>query len=217
MDKDFEEHLKVLRETLLRMGGLVEEMITRSIKALVERESELAEEVIASDERIDRLEVEIDGICVELLALRQPVARDLRFITIAMKISTDLERIGDLAVNISERVIELNREPALKPYIDLPRMAGHAQKMLKEALDAFVNDDTKLAMKVCADDKFIDDLTVQIYRELLTYMMENPLTIARATKISFLSKYLERIGDHATNIAEKVVYMVEGRDIRHRF
>jgi len=215
VDKHFEAQLKLLRETVLRMGGIVEGMIARSINSLVERDSELADSVIASDEKVDRMEIEIDEICVDLLALHQPVARDLRFITTAMKIGANLERIADLAVNIAERALELNLEPTLKPYIDLPRMADHAQKMLKDALDSFVTGDTRLAVKVCRDDQLIDDLNNQIYRELLTFMMEDPRTITRATKISFVSKYLERIADQATNIAEMVVYIVEGRDIRH--
>lgn len=214
-DTHFQSQLKTLREMVLRMGGMVEEMIAKSIRSLVERDSELAVETIAVDHQVNRLEVETDEFCVELLALHQPMARDLRFITTAMKIITSLERMADLAVNISERAVELNREPIVKPYIDIPRMADHAQKMLKEALDAFVTEDTQLAVKVCEDDQFIDDLNDQIYRELLTFMMEDPHTIGRATRITFVSKYLERIADHATNIAEMVVYLVEGRDIRH--
>ena len=191
--------------------------MANSIRSLVARDSELAIETIAADHLVNRLEVEIDEFCVELLALHQPMARDLRFITTAMKIVTNLERMADLAENICERAVELNSEPIVKPYIDIPRMAEHAQKMLKEALDAFVTGDTKLAIKVCEDDQFIDDLNDQIYRELLTFMIEDPRTIARATKITFVSKYLERIADHATNIAEMVVYLVEGRDIRHLY
>ncbi len=213
----FEAELKTLREMVLRMGGLVEDMIARSIRSLVERDSGLAEAAIASDGRVNTGEVETDELCVQLIALHQPMARDLRFITTAMKIVTNLERIADLAVNISERALELNREPTLKPYIDIPKLADHTQKMLKEALDAFVTGDTKLALRVCQDDDFVDDLNDQIYRELLTFMIEDPRTISRATKISFVSKYLERIADHATNIAEMVVYMVEGRDIRHLY
>ena len=216
-DTHFLSQLKDLREMVLRMGGMVEEMIANSIRSLVARDSELAIETIAADHLVNRLEVEIDEFCVELLALHQPMARDLRFITTAMKIVTNLERMADLAENICERAVELNSEPIVKPYIDIPRMAEHAQKMLKEALDAFVTGDTKLAIKVCEDDQFIDDLNDQIYRELLTFMIEDPRTIARATKITFVSKYLERIADHATNIAEMVVYLVEGRDIRHLY
>jgi phosphate transport system protein len=149
------------------------------------------------------------------LALHQPAGRDLRFITTGLKITTDLERIGDMAVNICERALELNQEPQLKPYIDIPRMARISQRMIRESLDAFVRDDTELALKVCKDDDEVDQLNAQIFRETLTFMLENAQTISRATKISSISKYLERIADHATNIAEMVVYMVKGKSIRH--
>ncbi len=213
--QQFDQELSQLKEKLLYMGGLAEEMIRDSIRALKTRDSDLAGEVIARDLTCNRMEVEIDELSIRILALRQPAARDLRFLTTALKISTDIERIGDEAVNIAERTLELNREPQLKPYIDIPRMADMAQGMLKEALDAFVNHDTGLAYAVCGRDDAIDDLNRQILRELLTYMMEDPGSITRATKIIFVSKYLERIADHATNIAEMVVYMVEGKNIRH--
>jgi len=161
------------------------------------------------------MDVEIDEDCLRLIALHQPMARDLRFLTTAMKISTELERMSDLAENISERAIELNEESQLKPYIDIPRMAEHAQRMVKEALDAFVNQDSALARKVCGDDDFMDDLNHQIFRELLAFMIEDPKTTTRAIRISFISKYLERMADHATNVAELVVYLVEGKIIRH--
>jgi phosphate transport system protein len=213
--QQFDQELSKLKEKLLYMGGLVEEMIRDSIRSLLQRDSDLAEKVITQDLTCNRLEVEIDELSIKMLALRQPAARDLRFITTALKISTDIERIGDEAVNIAERAIEVNREPQLKPYIDIPRMAEMAQGMLKKSLDAFVNHDTHLALKVCRGDDDIDDLNRQILRELLTYMIEDPGTITRATKIIFVSKYLERIADHATNIAEMVVYMVDGKIIRH--
>lgn len=215
MERRFDEELKDLKEKLLRLGALVAEQIQKSIKSLVERDSNLAREVIERDHQVNGLEVQIDEECIRLLALRQPTARDLRFITTGMKIITDLERMGDLAVDICERAIELNEEPQLKPYIDIPRMAEWAQKMLRESLDAFVNQDTKLARKVCQDDDFIDNLNEQIFRELLSYMMEDSRNITRAIRLSFVSKYLERIADHATNVAEMVVYMVEGKVIRH--
>ncbi len=186
-----------------------------SIRSLVERDSDLAAKVIEEDKTVNALEVVIDEDCIRLIALRQPRAGDLRFITTAMKIITDIERIGDLAVDISERALELNQEPILKPYIDIPRMSEAAQRMLKEAIDAFVNKDPELALKVCRDDDFIDDLNRQIFRELLTFVMEDPHTISRAVRITYVSKYLERIADHATNIAEMVVYMVKGKVIRH--
>jgi phosphate transport system protein len=215
MQRHFDEELKALKEKILRMGALVEDQIRNSIQSLVERDSDLARQVIANDHRVNAMDVEVDEDCLGLIALHQPMAKDLRFITTGMKISTELERMSDLAENISERAIELNEEPQLKPYIDIPRMAEHAQRMVKEALDAFVNQDAELARKVCADDDFIDGLTHQIFRELLTYMIEDPHTITRAVRITFVAKYLERIADHATNVAELVVYLVEGRIIRH--
>jgi phosphate transport system protein len=213
--KQYEEELRSIKEKVLRLGGIVEEQIARSIKALVERDTPLANTTIEEDHTVNGLEVEIDELCLKVLALRQPAASDLRLITTAIKIITDLERIGDMAVNICERAIELNEEPPLKPYIDIPRMAEAAQRMLKESLDAFVNGDTELATKVLGEDDFVDDLNRQIFRELLSFMIEDPKTIARAMKILFVSKYLERIADHATNIAEMVVFMVKGKVIRH--
>jgi len=164
---------------------------------------------------VNAYDVEVDEKCVELLALHQPTAKDLRFITTAMKIVTDLERMGDQAVNIAQRAIELNREPQLKPYVDLPRMAEKAQRMVKESLDAFVSRDTELARRVCAEDADVDALKEQIFRELLTFMMEDPKTIARAIRLILISRFLERVADHATNIGEMVVYMIEGKMVRH--
>jgi len=213
--RQYDAELTTIREKLLEMGGKVELMINDSLKSLVERDSDLADRVIAYDHEINRLEMEIDGRCLEVLALRQPAARDLRFITLALKIVTDLERIGDQCRNIGKRAKELNEEPPLKPYIDLPRMALHAGTMVKEALDAFVRGDAELAYKVCRDDSFVDDLNEQIQRELLTYMIGDVSTISRAMKINHISKCLERIADHATNVAEMVIFMVKGKDIRH--
>ncbi len=215
MERHFDEELGELRQKILRMGALVEEQIQEAMKALVDRDEALARRVIENDRRVNTLDVEIDEACLELLALYQPAARDLRFITTAMKISTDLERMSDLAENICERAIELNEEPQLKPYIDIPRMAEMALKMVWEALDAFVKGDALLARKVLKDDDAVDELTKQLFRELLSFMLENPKTIARAIRLSFISKYIERIADHATNIAELVVYLVEGKIIRH--
>ncbi len=214
-DKKYEEELKKLRDELLYMGGLVEDQIQKAVKSLVDRDSDLAQVIIERDHEVNRLDVEIDEICIRLLALHQPAGRDLRFITTGLKITTDLERIGDMAVNICERALELNKEPQLKPYIDVPRMASIAQRMIRESLDAFVREDTELALKVCKDDDEVDQLNAQIFRETLTYMIEDPQTISRATKISSVSKYLERIADHATNIAEIVIFMVKGKSIRH--
>jgi phosphate transport system protein len=214
-DKRYEEELKRLREEILYMGGLVEDQIQKAVKTLVERDSELAQVIIERDHEVNRLDVEIDDICIKLLALHQPAGRDLRFITTGLKITTDLERIGDMAVNICERALELNQEPQLKPYIDIPRMARISQRMIRESLDAFVREDTDLALKVCKDDDEVDQLNAQIFRETLTFMLENAQTISRATKIASVSKYLERIADHATNIAEMVIFMVKGKSIRH--
>jgi phosphate transport system protein len=213
--KTFDLELKELKEKLLYEGGLVEKAISNAIKALLERNSELADKVIDDDPIVNALEVEIDEFCLKLLALRQPAARDLRFITTAIKINYDLERIGDMAVNICERVQELNQEPILKPYIDLPMMAETVQTMLKESLEAFVGEDVATARKVMKDDQMVDQLLDQIFRELLTYMMQDMKTISRATRVLFISKYLERMADHAVNIAELVVFLVEGKIIRH--
>lgn len=213
--RHFDEELNALKERILRMGALVETQVANAIKALVERNTELARNVIATDHQVNAYDVEIDEECIRLLALRQPTASDLRFITTAMKISTDLERISDLAEDICERAIELNEEPQLKPYIDIPRMADHTRTMVKEALDAFVNRNADLARKVCRDDDLVDDLTRQVFRELLSYMLEDPAAISRAIRITFVAKYIERIADHATNVAEMVVYLVEGKIIRH--
>ena len=211
----FDAELNDLKQSILVMGGKVELMIANSVKSLVERDTQLAERTIAMDHEVNTAEVSIDERCKELLALRQPAARDLRFITIALKIVTDLERMGDQCANIAKRARELNEEPPLKPYIDIPRMAHWSEVMVKEALDAFVRGDAELAVKVCKDDSFVDDLNIQIQRELLTFMIEDPSTISRAMKLNYISKSLERIADHATNIAEMVIFMVKGKDIRH--
>jgi len=211
----FDAELDELRTMLLAMGGKVEIMISGSVKSLVERNTPLAERVIAMDHEVNHLEVTIDEKCLELLALRQPIARDLRFITLALKIVTDLERIGDKCANIAKRSRELNNEPLLKPYIDIPRMAHWTEVMVKEALDAFVRSDVDLAIKVCTDDSFVDKINEQIQRELLTFMIEDPNTISRSMKLNYVAKSLERIADHATNIAEMVIFMVKGKDIRH--
>jgi phosphate transport system protein len=215
MERKFDEELKNLKDKILKLGALVEEQVQNAVNALVKRDSSLAKDVIEKDTQVNRIEVEIDEECIRLIALRQPVGVDLRFITTAMKLVTDLERIGDLAVDICERAMELNLEPQLKPFIDIPRMADISMQMLKGALDAFVNRDSKLAQEVCARDDEVDNLNVQIFRELLTFMVEDSHTISRAVRISYISKYLERIADHATNIAEMVVYLVEGKIIRH--
>ncbi len=211
----FEEELKDLRIKILKMGSLVEEAIGQAMQSLVKRDSALAQKVIENDARINTYDVEIDEDSIRLIALRQPTAGDLRFVTMAMKITTDLERIGDYAVDIGERALELNEEPQLKPYIDLPRMAEVAQGMVHDALQAFLNRDIHLAIDVINRDDEVDQLTVQIFNELLFFMIKDNTTITRAVKISYIAKYLERVADHATNIAEMVVYMIEGRMIRH--
>ena len=215
MQRHFHEELDTLKQTLLAMGALVEDQIRRVMRALVERDDALAREVIERDHQVNAYDVEVDEKCVELLARYQPAAGDLRFLTTAMKIVTDLERIGDQAVNIAQRALELNREPQLKPYIDLPRMAAKAQGMMKDSLDAFVARDAELAREVCARDSEVDALKEQVFRELLTFMMSDPKTIARALHLILVSRFLERVADHATNIAEMVVYMIEGKIVRH--
>ena len=211
----FDVELSEVRLRLLEMGGKVELMIAECTRALMERSSVLAERIIALDGEINRMEVEIDQKCLHILARRQPAARDLRFIALALKIVTDLERIGDQCVSIAKQALELNREPQLKPYIDLPRMADAAANAVREALDAFVRGDVETALRICRDDRIVDELNEQMQRELLTFMMEDTATVERAMRITSISKFLERIADHATNIAEMVVFMVEGKDIRH--
>src|SRR2546425_4269806 len=190
-------------------------MIASAMKSLLSRDPDLAKSVIRTDPRVDAMEMEIDHICLNLLALRQPAASDLRFITTALKIVTDLERIGDLTVNMAERAIELNEEPPLKPYIDIPRMASQVAGMVHQALDAFVKRDPGRAREVLGEDDAVDRLNVQLFRELLTYMIEEPRNVSRALRITFIAKYLERIADHATNIAQMVIFLCEGQDVRH--
>jgi len=215
MQRHFHEELELVKEKTLKLGSLVETMVERAVASLVDRDSRLAGEVIASDQKVDSLDVEIDEDCLRLLALHQPAAKDLRFITTAMKITTDLERMADQAVNICQRAIELNEEPQLKPYIDIPVMSQLSQKMMRESLDAFVRRDAELARQVIPEDNKVDSLKNQVFRELLTFMMEDPRTIPRAIRLILVSRHLERIADHATNIAEMVVFLVEGKNIRH--
>jgi phosphate transport system protein len=214
-DKAFENDLRTLREKLLAMGGKVEGVIAQSMRALTERDSRQGEQVQETDAEINRLEVAIDEMCRKILALRQPAASDLRLITTALKIVTDLERIGDLAVNIAERAIDLNQAPPLANYVDLPRLAELTQMQVKKALDAFVTADTAKAEEVLQGDDHLDALFLKIFNELLSYMMEDSKNIRRATALMFVAKHLERMGDHALNVAEMVIYMVRGTDIRH--
>ena len=215
MERHFDEELKALKGRLLQMASLAEESIAKSIKALVERDKKLAEDVIKSDEAINLLEIEVDELSLKLLALRQPIATELRFITSALKINSDLERIGDLSVNIAQRALDLMEHPLLKPLIDIPRMAQLAQKMVKDSLDAFVNRDADLARNVCMRDDEVDQLNHQIFRELLTYMIQDTKAITRAVDLILVGRHLERIADHATNISEDVVYLVKGKTIKH--
>jgi phosphate transport system protein len=215
MERQLDVELNDLKKKLLLMGGLVESQLQDVLQALTGRNSDLAIRVIGNDLPIDMLDVEIDEACLSLLALHHPTAGDLRFITTTMKISTELERMSDLAENIAERAIELNEEPQLKPYLDIPRMAEWTIQMAKECLDAFVNRDAELARKVCRNDAYVDDLTEQLFRELVSFMLEDSKTVTRAARLTFIGKYYERIADHATNIAELVVYLVEGKIIRH--
>jgi phosphate transport system protein len=211
----FQMELEELKESLLKMATLVEGAINNAVQSLMKRDSELAKKTLQGEDRINKLEITIEDMCLKLLALRQPMAADLRFITAAMKIITDLERIGDQAVNIAERAISLNQEPQLKPYIDIPRMAEIAQSMVKDVLDAFVNRDSKLARSVCERDDLVDGLNDQVFRELLTYMISDPKTITRAVHLMIVCRCLERIADHATNIAEDVIFMVDALVIKH--
>ncbi len=205
METHLQQELNKLKGNLLQMAGLAERAISNVVEALVKRETPLAEKTIAEDEKINQMEIRIDEMCLKLLALHQPMAADLRFITSAMRINTELERIGDQAVNIAERVISLNQEPQLKPYMDIPRMAEITQSMVRDVLDAFVNGDAQLARSVCERDDQVDGLNDQVFRELLTYMMADSKTITRAVHLIIVSRCLERIADHATNIAEGVI------------
>jgi phosphate transport system protein len=215
ISRRYDQDLEQLRERILAMGGNLVGMIKETLRALTERDSAAAKRMIEYDHEINRQEVMIDELSLNIIALRQPAARDLRFITLALKVSTDLERIGDLCVNIAERTLELNEEQQLKPYIDLPKMAEAAEGMIVDALEAFLRGDAELAAEVTRRDDYMDQLNVQVFRELLTFMMEDPKTISRATRLIFIGKNLERIADHATNIAEMVIFMVKGKDIRH--
>ncbi len=215
MERHFDEELKNLKEKLLRMAGLAEDSIAKAVRALKERDEALIRQVFEQEEKTNLIEIEIDEICLRLLALRQPMAGDLRFITSAMKIGSELERIGDQAVNIAERTDELLKVPQLKPLLDIPRMAGLAQAMVVDSINAFVNRDADLARRICARDDEVDQINHQIFRELLTYMMEDQATIPRAVDLILIGRHLERIADHATNISEDVIYLVKGKSIKH--
>jgi phosphate transport system protein len=211
----FQEELEQLKSRLLEMGGLAEEEVRLAVRGLVERDAALIDDVMTGDAPVNALHIEIDNRCFMLLALHQPMAADLRTIVAAVKINTDLERVGDLAVNIAEAALRYAQHPPVKRLIDIPQMARIAQSMLRDALDAFVKRDVALAQKVLSEDDKLDALKDQIFRELLTYMLQDPTTIEPALDLILVSRHLERIGDHATNIAEDVIFIVSARDVRH--
>jgi phosphate transport system protein len=215
MERHLDQDLDLIRQNVLRMGGLVEGMIADAQEALMKSDPDRAERVIATDKEVDLLEKEIDEDCLTALALHHPAAVDLRLLAAVMKIVNDLERMGDSAVNIAQAVQVLSKEPPLKPYIDLPRLSQLVQKMVRESLDSFVQRNTQLALDICKRDDQIDGLYKQLFRELLTFMIEDPKTVTRALHLLLIARNLERIADHATNIAEDVIYYVEGKDIRH--
>jgi phosphate transport system protein len=215
VERHFDQELEALKGQLLLMGGHTEAIIQKSVESLKRRDPRLAQEVFDDDKTIDRLEIDVEERCVGLLALRQPLAVDLRFITAALKISNDLERVGDHAVNIATCSTRLAQVPPLKPLVDIPRMAGMASAMLRDALDAFVRRDAVTARRLCARDDDVDNLNHQLFRELLSFMMEDPTTITRAMDLILVARNLERVADLATNIAEEVVFIAEARIIKH--
>jgi phosphate transport system protein len=213
--RQFSVELDELHEKVLQMGGQVEQAIHRSVRALVERDADQARQVMRDEGRINQMEIDIDNLTTRLLALRQPMARDLRFLTAAMKINTDLERMGDLAVNIAQRALSLIAQSPVKPLIDIPRMAQLVESMLLRSLDAFVKEDADVAMSVLTSDDEVDHLRDAVYQELVLYMQNDPTTVPAAVDLIFVARNLERIADHATNIAEDVVFLVKGVDVRH--
>jgi phosphate transport system protein len=213
--RHFQDELEHLKERILAMGGLAEDRVQVAVDALVSRDRERLDGVLGGDEPINQLHLEIDGLAFRLLALHQPVASDLRVIVAAIKINSDLERVGDMAVNIAEAAHRYLARPPVKPLLDLPRMADIAQTMLRDALDAFVRRDVALAQSVLDRDDTLDNLKMQIFRELLTYMLQDPTTIEGALELILISRHLERIGDHATNIAEDIIFVVSAKDVRH--
>ena len=215
MERPFDDELNALKQKLLEMAGHVEESVALSIQSMKDRNEELAAEVIREEEITNSYDLAVDEICMRLLALRQPVAADLRFIASAMKIGTDLERIGDLTVNIAERTLHLLRLPPLKPLLDIPVMARLAQGMVKDSIDAYIQADAGQARSVCERDDEMDRLNEQLFRELLTYTLADPSTIPRAIELILIGRNLERIADHATNICEDVIYIVQGKTIKH--
>lgn len=215
MERHFDEELKNLKQKLLEMADTVQSMIGLSVRLLVERKDALAEQVFELEDKVNHMEVEIENAVLKLLALRQPAAGDLRLLTAILKINNDLERVADQAVNISEISVDLLKSPPLKPLIDIPHMAHLAQKMIKNSIEAFVNQDPRLAEDVCQHDDEVDRINDQVLRELLTYMIEDPKSIGRAVDLILVSRNIERIADHATNISEDVIFIVEGKNIKH--
>lgn len=213
--RHFDEQLDLLRKKLLEMGGLVESAIYRSVQSLVERDEEQAQQVERNESRINQMEIEIDDLSTGLLALEQPVASDLRFITAAIKINNDLERMGDKAVNIAERALALMHEPLVKPIVDIPHLATLVESMVRKSLDAFVKSDAELARSVLTSDDAVDELRDAIFGELITYMQADPSSVRQCVDLIFIARSLERIADHSTNIAEDVLFVVEGVDVRH--
>lgn len=214
--QSYNQELEALRQELLRMGTLVSDAIQDAVHSLAKQDAELARRVIAGDDVIDKMEQDIEDKCMVLIARQQPLARDLRVIGTGLKITTDLERIGDHAYDIANVTLKLANQPLIKPLVDIPRMAGMAQKMLNDSLEAYVNLDIAMAEKICQADDEIDSLYQQVFRELLTFMMEDPRTITQATQLIFVARYLERIGDHCTNIAEWTIYLVTGQRRRKK-
>lgn len=215
-DKNYENELSSLKESIMRMGSLVETMISKAILALSNRDSQLAQEVISKDDQVDQLEMEIDTLCVKLLALHQPAASDLRFVTIGFKISTDLERMGDLAKNVCRLSLEIKENDKIRPFDQIALMASKSQEMVKLALDAFISRNTKRIDEICKEDDRVDELNDKVFDETIEVMRGNSELISDAVRYLMISRHLERIADHATNIAEEVKYIVEGEDIRHQ-
>lgn len=212
----YNHELEALRQEIIDMGTRVEQAIGQAVKSLSMQDLELAKNVMAGDDYIDFLESDIEDKCMLLIARQQPLARDLRIIGTGLKITTDLERVGDHAFDIAKITLDIGKQPLIKPLVDIPRMSAMAQKMLKDSLVAYINLDITLAEQVCADDDAVDDLYHQTFRELLTYMMEDPTTIKQATQLLFVARYLERVADHATNIGEWVIYLVTGQRMRKK-
>ncbi|MCF3651870.1 phosphate signaling complex protein PhoU [Synoicihabitans lomoniglobus] len=215
MKRFFDNELESFRSQLVLMGEIAVRQVRQATEALVNSDLSLADQVAAADDELDQLEVKIDDEAIRYMSLRSPVATELRLVIVGMKASHDLERVGDEATNIVRRVARLASEPPLKPYIDIPRMSKIAIEMLRDALDCFLQEDIEKALAVCKRDAEVDDINRQLYRELTSYMIENPSTTSRALELMFISKAIERIADHASNIAEEMVYLARGRDIRH--